>query len=351
MKPQKNSYTVRIPLTFDGVFRNKVLNKNRYFVSLSLFLFWILLSIFSLIFGEIIVKLLFPPISFVILTLIIRFLILNEFYYAEKKQELEDNEYYYNTNTFWGIYEILPQYPYMCKYSNGLKSVFVLLEKDVVVGKDSDNEYNHYEAVAEVYRLVSKANIEMIHIDYMDTIGKDNRVSKLYDSVNETKNKDLKNLMTRIYDNVEQVMATTYASYDVYCFMSYGKEDLFWDEVQSILGVFRLANYKNVKLLNKQGIGELTKNLMNLEKFSVNIAIEDLFSSNLATLYIRPISVENNGVVTKLNNTLEEINAIKNVNQTEREFRKNAKKDKSKKDKYSKLVQEIEENEDIDLFS
>ena len=143
-------------------------------------------------------------------------------------------------------------------------------------------------------------------------------------------------------------MQRSYASYDVYCFMYNGKEELFWDELQVIIEHFNQANYIRHRVLGKEEIGELVKSVMNLDRFSVNRASEKLFEEVGGTSYIRPIWIERKDERKILNKTREELEEERAVSEVEKEVKAELKK--KKKDRRAKLRDKLEGDEEINLF-
>lgn len=347
MIPQKGNPVIDIPVTFDSVSKPGGLSNDKFYLSLLVFGVWIFVSIVTL-FTDISVvnKILFILGSFVVILLFIRFVIMREMYFKKKRDDLVANNFEYPYSTFWNIYEITNSYPYICRYANGLKSIFVVFDKDVIVGKDRDNDYYHYEAISEAYLQMYKRGIDCMHIDYMDTVGKDDRVQSLFNLANDAENEDLKEILTRVFDNVEDIMQHSYASYDVYCFFYNGKDELFMDELDVVINAFLDANYIRCRVLNKEEIGELVKSVLNINKFSVNYASEKLFADLGGTYYLTPIWVERGEERKILHKTREEIEAERKIREVEKSLRSSKKRPRG----MAKAVKKIKDNEDIDLF-
>lgn len=345
MIPQKGSPIVEIPVTFDSVSKPQGLGNDKFIMSLLVFGVWLIIFILSF-FMEFTFfnRLLFIFGSFMFALFIIRILIMREPYFKKKRNELIEKDYRYPYSTFWNIYEITESYPHICRYANGLKSIFVVFDKDVIVGREENNDYLHYEAIADAYLQMHKRNIDCMHIDYMDTVGKDDRIYSLFEMANGSENEDLKEILLRVFDNVEDIMQHSYASYDVYCFYYSGKDELFMDELEVVLDAFLEANYIRCRILDKEEIGELVKSIFNIEKFSVNYASEKLFSDLGGTNYLKPIWVERAGERKILNKTREEIEAEREVREAEINMRKSKKKVKNK------TIKRLREDTDIDLF-
>ena len=185
----------------------------------------------------------------------------------------------------------------------------------------------------------------------MDTVGKDNRVKSLFNMANETENEDLKDVLLRIFDNVEYIMQHSYASYDVYCFFYKGKDELFMDELEVVLDAFLEANYIRYRILDKLAIGELVKSVFNINEFSVRETSERLFSDLGGTHYLTPIWVEretSNGVERV---TLNKTSAQKEAERATREAEKVARKNKKKQSKVEKYQMEMDLEDFTDDYS
>ena len=283
--------------------------------------------------------------SFIVGTLIVRFLLFREPYFKKKRNDLVEKNYQYPHSIFWNIYEVTNGYPAICRYANGMKSIFVVFDKDVIVGREADAEYYHHEAIAEAYLQMHKRGIDCMHIDYMDTVGKDDRVKGLFGMANDAENPDLKEVLLRVFDNVEYIMQHSYASYDVYCFFYSGKDELFMDELEVILDSFLEANYIRYRVLDKLAIGELVKSVLNISDFSVKDASEKLFSDLGGTHYLTPIWVEretSNGVERV---TLNKTSAQKEAERATREAEKVARKNKISNRQNKEMLEE-----EVDLF-
>lgn len=344
MRPHKGSDILNIPITFDTRGNARARKAGRTLWMLLTLAFWIASSIFSLIVAETWKGWLYPPVSFLVGIYIIRFIVLREWYYKKKRKELMEKDYKFSHSLFWNIYDINSRYPYFITFGTGMKGVFIAFDKDVIVGKEADYNYFHHEAIANAYQQLQKRSIEAIHIDYMDTVGKDTRMASLFQQAEKTENPDLRRVLMRMYDHIEYKMNKAYASYDVYCFYSYSREELFWDELQGVLDNFGQANYIRARALDRDEISLLVESVMNINEFSVNRANDTMFKDMINHVeYIRPIWAEKDGEREILNKTLEEIVEAKRVVQAE-------KKVKRKRGRILGAFKKSDDS-DIDLFS
>ena len=348
MIPKKDNLYIEIPVTFDSVSKPGGLGNDKFLLAGLCLFVWFLTAILCFFVDlTIFQKILYIVISFICVSTFARFIILREYYFMKKRKELIEKEFKYPYSTFWNIYEVSNTYPHICRFANGLKAVFVMFEKDVIVGRSEDNEYYHYEAISEAYRQMYKRNIDCMHIDYMDTVGKDDRINQLFDMAKSAENPILSEVLTRIFDNVEGIMQHSYASYDVYCFYYNGKDELFYDELEVVIDAFLEANYIRYRILDKDGVSELVKSVFNLEKFSVNYASEKLFSDLGGSYYLTPIWVQRGDEKKILNKTREEKEAERATREAEKSLRSSKVKRKTRKDK---MLGKLRENEEIELF-
>lgn len=345
VRPNRDAYTVQIPLTFDGGSAKPGVSKERFLISAGLLFAWVAITIVCLLLAEGLSKIGIPFVLLLILIPLIRFIVIRENYFRKKREKILDNDFSYPHSIFWDIHEISPKYPYICRYMSGLKAIFVRFDKDVIVGKELDNQFNHFEAISEAYLQMSKRGINCVHIDYMDSVGKDDRMVHLFDIARESENSDLRDLLTHIFDNVEYTMKKSYATYDVYAFFCSEKEEIFWGELEIVLDYFLNANYLRYSILDRDEIGDVVKSVMNVDNFSVNRTSESLFLESGISTHLKPIWIERNGEKKILNKTREEIEEERNVSQVEKQFKKT-----NKRKKKSKYVQKVVEQQEIDLF-
>lgn len=334
MQPTRDSTTIRFPVTFDGGGGTAKGNKNKWGWLLLLAFVWVMGVIVVLVASDSFFKFIYPFASAFLLSYIVRFLIFRERYYKQKRSELIENDFNFEHTVFWNIYEVSNRYPHIITFGNGYKGVFITLDKDVIVGKGEDAMYRHHEAIADAYKVMAELGIECEHIDYVDTLGNDQRLQGLFKQAENTENPDLQALITHIYDYTEHLMKSTYSSYDVYAFYSMKRDDVLWESLQPVLAELRNANYLRARVLNKNEIALLVKTLMNIGDFSMNRTNEALFRGMEGTSkYITPIWTETNGERIKLNKTSKELEEDTRVRKVEKEvkrksiFKRNKKKD------------------------
>ena len=312
MIPEPGDAYVKIPLTFDVRPNIKTITKQKIYGALFISILTFLASM-CLCF---ILGFLGFLLGIGITGLVIFFLrvgMLKENYFMQKYKELKETEGVYDYNLFWNIFDIDESKPYICHFSDGLKAIFISLPKDVILGKGEDSEYQHYENVAQAYGYMSKSGISCLHIDYMDIVGKDTRLQQLFDTIEKTKNVDLRKLLYNIFNYIRGIMKEEIASYDVYCFYTRGSDELFLAALDLIISSFHRANYLGHILLNKEDIAELAMAIFNIGDFQVKQMCEGVLESNGSTNFLKLIWTETNGERTQINRTKQEIEAERNV--------------------------------------
>ncbi|EQF29691.1 hypothetical protein QEW_4638 [Clostridioides difficile CD160] len=337
MRPEKNSDVVKIPLTFDFKSKGFGDSSGKIIIIILILIFWGITSLIALFKLSLMLKILYPLLSFIVFINIIRFLVLRELYFRKKRKELLDNQYLFKHTVFWNICDISDTYPYVAQFANNLRGIFVLFKNSEIVSKGEDGMFEHHEALGESYRELSRRNIFFSHIDYMDSVGKDDRMNNHFSKLDKIENQDLKELLTIIFDNMQYEMKNYYACYDAYCFYFKGRADLFFDDLKVILDKMLLANYEEYTILDKNGISDLAKKTFNIDEFSATNTINEIFKSVIETNFITVIWTENNGIRTRISQTSEELKELKRTSMEEYKAQKLLKK-KTKKFKRNKKL-------------
>lgn len=310
MRPNPNSDTVEIPMTFDVASGISTITERKIKLGFLIIVASIVVfAVLGVLMGTVAGFIFCAVVWFIAFTLF-RIIFFNELYYKEKYAELKSKGFLYDTSVIWDIYEIAPGFP-VCSFKNGSKAVFVTFDKDIIVGKPDNNEYLHYEAIADAYQMMSKKNIECMHLDYMDTVGKDTRLEPVVRQLLKTPNKELRQLLSVVFEYQQYTMSKNYSSYDVFAFYYKYNDDEFRDDLESIIACFMQANYIRYRLLGISQIRELAMSLYNLPDFSVYGACSNVFKTQNTSKFIRIIYTERDGERTIVNRTTEELEEAK----------------------------------------
>lgn len=341
MKPQLGDTEITLPITFDYSGGRKDKEKSVNLWSIILGVIGLIITLGILIGDKPIYTKI--PLAIVIVfafSFVIRFILLKEGEKKEAYKKMIHNDYKLDYNIFWGIYKVEDKHPYYCRFRNGKSGIYIRLNKDVILGKYAESEYNHYEAIADAYNIAGAGKVQMVHIDYMDNVGTDERLEESFISLENVSNPDLKDLLTDIYGFQQSNLMRRVTSFDVYAFIWSGNDRTAWNTISRILNCFLDGNYRSYQILNEKSLRELTKVIFNISDFSVTEASSKTFDTSGLVSSIIPISIENvDGSITKLNKTSEEKAkerkqkiAEEEAQKRELERRKKSKKKKGKKE-------------------
>lgn len=354
MKPGEFDLTIQIPLTFDYKGGRNENKRGKIFLTIVIvviatILIWGILANKDL---DIVKKSGIALLIFLIATTLLRFYVFKELVYSDIFEGLKEVDFIPDSSCFWRIYDIDKDYPYICHYTNGLKGIFVRMEKDVIVGKSDTVMYDHFEGISEAYNVASSLNINMYHIDYMDNVGNDPRLKNMYDDLKDVDNPEMQDILLDIYRNLEYEMSRNYSSFDIYVFFTRDRLENFIYNVQCICNEMLGGNFLSYSMLDANGIRQTCMSLFNLHDFSVINASEELLKDSNSSGIIA-ISIEHaDGSFEKLNKTTEEkrIEAEEKLRK-EAEMKADAKRKRhSERRKKNNNSNTIESDEDLDLF-
>ena len=366
MQPSPNSDTVSLPITFDYTVGRSESGRTRKVIAWMVSIIFFIIGLLILFRGSqnFFVRLLIVVALYSVVTYSVRFLLLQEGKLRKQYYEQLDNYYKISTEDIWGIYEIDGDEIRVAHYRNGRLGIFFALEKDVIVGLDAESEFKHYEAVSDAYNEVAKNRAQIIHIDYMTHVGRDPRMAKLYEQASKSPNPDMRAVLNGIYSHLDDTMRDEISTYDAYVILIPSTEVQYNQIARKVIERFMEGNYLGYTMLSDEQIRDLTVELFNLHSFSVVDAERNALISSTYRVAV-PISIEKDGVVTKLNKTVkekreEEIQQRKlkelverearNRKQAEREARRNQKKKaKQPKAKKNKKVADNIDDQIIEL--
>lgn len=366
MQPSPNSDTVSLPITFDYTVGRSESGRTRKVIAWMVSIIFFIIGLLILFRGSqsFFVRLLIVVALYTVVTYSVRFLLLQEGKLRKQYYEQLDNDYKISTEDIWGIYEIDGDEIRVAHYRNGRLGIFFALEKDVIVGLDAESEFKHYEAVSDAYNEVAKNRAQIIHIDYMTHVGRDPRMAKLYEQASKSPNPDMRAVLNGIYSHLDDTMRDEISTYDAYVILIPSTEVQYNQIARKVIERFMEGNYLGYTMLSDEQIRDLTVELFNLHSFSVVDAERNALISSTYRVAV-PISIEKDGVVTKLNKTVkekreEEIQQRKlkelverearNRKQAEREARRNQKKKaKQPKAKKNKKVADNIDDQIIEL--
>jgi len=349
MRPRKGDSVVNLPVTFDYSGGRKESNKSKILWACVVAVLGLIVGVGTMTSddGFFLFNIIFGLLIMFGVTLIIRFGIMKEHKVRDRMVKLEDDDYKKDFSDLWGIYSMDDTHPYYAHLRNGRTALYIQFEKDVILGKVVDSEYDHYEAIADAYNVAGAMQIGVCHIDYMDNIGSDDRLVECFNDLPSVENPDMRNMLTDVYTNLQKMMETSVSTFDVYVFTFKGSESTFWYNLQQVISCFLEANYVSFKILDQNDLRDLSKSLFNLHDFSVVEASSSTFDKKKYAGVV-PISVvSQDGTETIINKTMEEKKEEKRIKEKESRLKKEEDKRRKKNKKKSKSTSE----EEIDIFN
>lgn len=341
--PDVGDKFVNIPITIDskpgrgGRFRGQMIANG---IALAIYLF-IMFTTFKN--GELGFLAKFGRFIFfsVLFLFIVRFIIMRENKLYKQYKKLEDNDYQFNKANLWGIYGQSEVYPSIF-YATGDKLISIVkMHKDVTVGKKEVDLYNHFEAIADALNYAGKSGMRVMHIDFMDSVGNDDRLDEWYTEVVETKNPDFKEFYSLMYNHLVESVKSHMSFEDVYVLSSQDTESLFAFKVEQFALELKNGNYTAFKYLNREEVQSLVCSVYNVYEFSFMEASQGVFNKEELG-NITAIEVVNNGELRKLGLTFEERKLKAQEEEREKEMAKKAKK--------GKKATQNSDKEDLDIF-
>lgn len=280
MTPQPGDTSINLPITFDykgGRGENK---KGKIILSIADVLFTVIFTVGCASNDnlEIWMRFLLPCVVLYIGLFILRFFVFRELWFSDVYETLKATDYDLKLDQIWQIFDIDFEYPYICYFKNGYKGIFVRMEKDAITGKVGDAQFDHYSAIGDAYNVAHSLNMNIVHIDYMDNVGNDTRMQKLYDDLVFVENPDMQEMLIDIYSNLQDEMSQNYASFDIYLFLTRDKLNNFVYNMQTVCNYMLGGNFITYKVLDRFEISRVCVALFNLHDFSIVEACENVLS-------------------------------------------------------------------------
>lgn len=280
MTPQPGDTSINLPITFDykgGRGENK---KGKIVLSIADVLLTVIFTVGCASNDnlEIWMRFLLPCVVLYIGLFILRFFVFRELWFSDVYETLKATDYDLKLDQIWQIFDIDFEYPYICYFKNGYKGIFVRMEKDAITGKVGDAQFDHYSAIGDAYNVAHSLNMNIVHIDYMDNVGNDTRMQKLYDDLVFVENPDMQEMLIDIYSNLQDEMSQNYASFDIYLFLTRDKLNNFVYNMQTVCNYMLGGNFITYKVLDRFEISRVCVALFNLHDFSIVEACENVLS-------------------------------------------------------------------------
>lgn len=316
MTPQPGDYSINLPITFDYKGGRGQEKKGKIILSIIDVVLTVMISVACAtnVNLDTYLRVCIPLGVCYIGLFIIRYFVFRELWFSDIYETLKATDYELKLDSIWQIFDIDFNYPYICYFKNGYKGIFVRMEKDAITGKPEENMYDHYEAIGDAYNIAHSLNMNIVHLDYMDNVGNDSRMQKMYDDLAFVENPDMQEMLIDIYSNLQDEMSMNYASFDIYLFMTKDNISNFVYNMQAVCNRMIGGNFITYKVLDRYEIAKVCVALFNLHDFSIVDACENVLQG-VNHHGIIPISLTHgDGTVEEFNKTIAEKKIIDEEN-------------------------------------
>lgn len=327
MRPDKQSNVIEIPLTLDVQSSVRYLTKNKLHLGYLICIGLILAAVVIAVIMRNLVGVIVGTVVALFGIFLVRMFWIEERRYRKNYDDLEAHNYVYDSLSFWEIYDVGETFP-ICYYKSGLKAVFVMFDKDIIIGRGSDGAFKHYEALTYAYKLMARNKIRCAHIDYMDSVGRDTRLETVVENLlSNTANENLRRMLSAVFDYQQAQMNATYTTYDVYAFYFTGDDKFFRETLDTVLQAFLQANYVRYRLMDLDDLRLLASALYGIDEFSAKVACDSVFNSNDSLRKnLKVIGYTKGDTYTKINKTSEELAQEEAMKQARKQSKKQAPK-------------------------
>lgn len=279
MHPQNGSDVLNLPVTIEGVTSRKESTRTRLiFAGLGMAL-TILFIIIELIRVEgIIGKVLWVFLTIVVARYVIGYAIIGEAKYRRTYSILKKTGNELKSSSLWRIatYDDATK---LYHFPNGALAYYVKFDRDVIIGKPEDDEYRSYEALGDAYNMAWQRDIKIEHIDLMSPIGGDVRLDRAKENLKSTQNSEIKSMMKDLYQNLQDAMADSIVTSDIFVFWSPATSStIFNHNVEGICQQMLEGNFSGYRKLTQNELIHLEEELFNIQGLSVNDAMVATFT-------------------------------------------------------------------------
>ena len=168
-------------------------------------------------------------------------------------------------------------------YSDAKIGVLIKLERDTIVGKQSDFKEVHIDAISDFYRELNKRGYSYVHINSMETAGTDARLAELDKLTYKDKlNPNINKLMQLQVGYIKSITRKTL--YETDYVLIYTKQlsklDTIIDDIDEIALIIMDGGFASYKILDKRELVEMQKEEHSVSYFNSTEATLQMFNTN-----------------------------------------------------------------------
>lgn len=194
-----------------------------------------------------------------------------EFKLREELKSKTDTSLY---STFFGIYDIDSNFPYVTYMLDGSLGIFLRCVRKTQVGNIQEKAFSHSQGLADFYNRCAQLGIKPELIDIQASNSYDERFDDLYNHLNEVSSPTMQKILASMYHHWEDNANNSQLTYEYFLVRGVGDPTVFWDRVTNLMSALMGASYKRIQVLNQDQIATLIGDLYGLEEFPITDAMD-----------------------------------------------------------------------------
>ena len=194
-----------------------------------------------------------------------------EFKLREELKSKTDTSLY---STFFGIYDIDENFPYITYMLDGSLGIFLRCVRKTQVGNIQEKAFNHSQGLADFYNRCAQLGVKPELIDIQASNSYDERFDALYNHLNEVSSPTMQKILASMYHHWEDNASNSQLTYEYFLIRGAGDPTAFWDRVTNLMSALMGASYKRIQVLNQDQIATLVGELYGLEDFPITEAMD-----------------------------------------------------------------------------
>lgn len=210
---------------------------------------------------------------------IVRYILIGEKYYYKMYKKQKKNRVT-TPAFFWDIPNIQDKEEGgLIVYSDMKVGAIIKLERDTIVGRDSEFRSNHYDMVSDFFKELNGKGLQWVYLNIMERSSNDPRLHELDNVVVKCPNENIKKL-TSLHLGFLKVVARN-TLYESEYYLIYTKQSQKIDTILSDIEecAFNLMNgaYNGFSILSKEEIFALAPDYFDVRYFNPETAIMEVF--------------------------------------------------------------------------
>lgn len=219
-------------------------------------------------------------ISILVGQLLLRYILLNEKYYFKNFKKLTMHKVT-TPDIFWEVVNVQDTDDGgIIVFSDMKIACIIKLERDTIIGRDSDFREVHYDALSEFFKELNIKEFKWVRMDIMESAEKDDRLKCLDDVVASCSNKNISKLVEMHLGYLKVIARNTL--YESEYYMIYTNQSSRIDTIMSDVNecAYKLLDgaYSKFSVLKSEEVYQMPLELYNIKLFNAKSAMLRVFN-------------------------------------------------------------------------